>query len=49
MVERWWRDIGKTVAALWWLCVRMVAITWRFTTMQPHSCHHPMPIREGCA
>lgn len=49
MVGRWWRDIGKTVATLWRLCVRMVAIAWHLTTMQPHSCHHPMPIREGCA
>ncbi|HCG2928204.1 TPA: hypothetical protein NJV73_004838 [Escherichia coli] len=26
MVERWWRDIGKTVATLWRLCVHTVAI-----------------------
>lgn len=47
MVERWWRDIGKTVATLWRLCVHTVAIAWHFTTMQPHSCHHLMSIREG--
>ena len=35
MVERWWRDIGKTVATLWRLCVRMVVIAWHFTTIQP--------------
>ena len=49
MVKRWWRDIGKTVATLWRLCVHTVAIAWHFTTMQPHSCHHLMSIREGCA
>lgn len=49
MVERWWRDVGKTVATLWRLCVRMVVIAWHFTTMQTHSRHHSLPIREGCA
>ena len=48
-VVTWWRDVGKTVATLWPLCVRMVVIAWCFTTMQPHFRHHPLPIRERSA
>lgn len=48
-VVTWWKDGGNTVATLWRLRVRMVVIAWHFTTMQPHSRHHPLPIREGCA
>ncbi len=44
MVERWWRDVGKTVATLWLMYVRMVVIAWCFTTMQPRFHHHPLPI-----
>lgn len=49
MVERWWRDAGKTVGILWRLCVSMVATAWHITTMQPHSRRHLLPIKESSA